>query len=882
MDQRSTFTGRRRNRKTKLSVRLADIFARSIISIGGIGTIVAISTVFIFLVSVVIPLFLPSQVKSEGSPASYPANVNEADVVRVAVDEYRVLGLVCSSDSLLTVFRLDTGDILSRKRIFEDKVPTAWSFSSEDDYVAVGFSDGTVQILRIGFTSEFINETELADNILALGPGMTTEYKGGIIKVTTGGQFRLQKVILEEIGEPVQVGKGSVRLINHLADEDVIEICLLAGTGNNDSLILLNAEMVEDIFTGEMTLEYSDVISLPYYKYKSQNPKFILLIGTGDNVCLAWSNGRIIRIRTKGESAPMVAEDNINLLDDLSARLTAFELLLGKNTIIAGDSRGNIYGCFLVPDTSGTTADGFALNRAKYFRGDNKAAVTALAPSIRRRIFAAGFQDGSLDLYYMTSQDRLTHSRCVSQKPIDKLAVAPKENGLIIFSENKLYTYSLDPRYPEASFSSLFAPIQYEGYADKKYIWQSSSGTDDFEPKLSLIPLIFGTIKATFYSILFGAPLALLAAVFTSEFLDPKWKLWIKPTIELMASLPSVVLGFLAALVFAPLIEKYLPSVLVLLITVPLCFIIASLLWQLLPPDFASRWTKQRFLLMTLTFPIGILLAFWLGPVTQNILFGADLKSWLNGLHESPIRGSALGGWVFLLLPVVAVFVAWVTGSRISPALRKISQRMERRDLALLEAAKFIIAVLVTLGIVLLISFALSMLGLDVRKPLPLVGAVADTYDQRNALVVGFVMAFAIIPIIYTIADDALTAVPEHLRAASLGAGATPWQTAVRIVIPAAMSGLFSALMIGLGRAVGETMIVLMALGNTPVMDMNLFQGARTLSANIAVELPEASLGSTHYRTLFLAALVLFVMTFVLNTTAEIIRLRFRKRTAQL
>ncbi|MDL1952518.1 ABC transporter permease subunit, partial [Acidobacteria bacterium ACD] len=106
--------------------------------------------------------------------------------------------------------------------------------------------------------------------------------------------------------------------------------------------------------------------------------------------------------------------------------------------------------------------------------------------------------------------------------------------------------------------------------------------------------------------------------------------------------------------------------------------------------------------------------------------------------------------------------------------------------------------------------------------------------------------------------------------------------TAVRIVLPTAMSGLFSAVMIGLGRAVGETMIVLMAAGNTPVMDWNMFNGFRTLSANIAVELPEAVRNSTHYRTLFLAALVLFAMTFLLNTVAETVRLRFRRRAYQL
>ncbi|MBM3566038.1 MAG: ABC transporter permease subunit, partial [Alphaproteobacteria bacterium] len=145
-----------------------------------------------------------------------------------------------------------------------------------------------------------------------------------------------------------------------------------------------------------------------------------------------------------------------------------------------------------------------------------------------------------------------------------------------------------------------------------------------------------------------------------------------------------------------------------------------------------------------------------------------------------------------------------------------------------------------------------------------------------------FTMGFAVIPIIYTIAEDALNSVPEHLRAASLACGATPWQTATRVILPTAVSGVFAAIMVGMGRAVGETMIVVMAAGNTPILDPNIFNGLRALSANIAVELPEAVRDGTLYRTLFLAAIALFVMTFVVNTLAEAVRLRFRKRTAQL
>jgi phosphate transport system permease protein len=170
----------------------------------------------------------------------------------------------------------------------------------------------------------------------------------------------------------------------------------------------------------------------------------------------------------------------------------------------------------------------------------------------------------------------------------------------------------------------------------------------------------------------------------------------------------------------------------------------------------------------------------------------------------------------------------------------------------------------------------LEAAGLDPRDSL------FGSYDTRNALVVGFVMGFAIIPIIFTLAEDALGEVPSHLREASLGAGATPWQTALRVVVPTAMSGLFSAVMIGLGRAVGETMIVLMAAGSTPILEFNIFNGFRTLSANIATELPEAVHGSAHYRTLFLAALTLFGMTFVLNSVAETVRRHFRKKAVSL
>jgi phosphate transport system permease protein len=189
-------------------------------------------------------------------------------------------------------------------------------------------------------------------------------------------------------------------------------------------------------------------------------------------------------------------------------------------------------------------------------------------------------------------------------------------------------------------------------------------------------------------------------------------------------------------------------------------------------------------------------------------------------------------------------------------------------------------AVALTLTILLAAPLERAIFGGDFRTFL--LGPEGLVYDPRNSMVVGFVMGFAVIPVIYAIAEDSLSAVPEHLRSGSLACGATPWQTAIRIVIPAALSGIFSGIMVGFGRSVGETMIVLMATGNTAVIDWSVFNGFRAMSATIAVELGEAPEGGTLYRVLFLSALLLFAVTFVVNTAAELIRIRIRARRKAL
>ena len=229
---------------------------------------------------------------------------------------------------------------------------------------------------------------------------------------------------------------------------------------------------------------------------------------------------------------------------------------------------------------------------------------------------------------------------------------------------------------------------------------------------------------------------------------------------------------------------------------------------------------------------------------------------------------------LFLLLPVGILLFAWLWSQLPATVRRYIPDGWHPVLLVPIVLA-------VVIGCVEM-SAPLERLFFDGDMRAWLTNDIGVSFDQRNALVVGIAMGFAVIPTIFSIAEDAIFSVPKHLSYGSLALGATPWQSLVGVVMPTASPGIFSALMIGMGRAVGETMIVLMATGNTPIMDANIFEGMRTLAANIAVEIGETEVDSSHYRVLFLAAFVLFMFTFVVNTIAETVRQRLRMRYGNL
>jgi phosphate transport system permease protein len=860
MQNKKTYTRRTRtSRHTKPLVWITEFVTRYLITAGGIGTIVAVVTVFGFLLYVVVPLFYSTSVTGQ-----HRAEINWRDPapLQMGMDEDQLMCWALFPSGALHVVRLDTGELLDKQDLFSGKRLTAVSFTPAGEVTAFGFEDGTVRMGKFHFATSFVEPDKVPADLRGLATGKAAKLNKGMVLKTPQEQFRLQELSVE-IKDPAKAAKPSPVL---LIDQSETTTGQVIATFTADGKLRLNTvhkrkNMLTDVVTYKL-----DGIDLPYEEPTGKGlPMRLLMSAEGDQIYLFWKDGHLVRIDAReNQPKPAVAEVR-NVLEDPSLQITEVRSLIGKGTMLVGDSSGRVRAWFYTP-----SGEGGRVVMGHDLPGTG-AAVTAIAVSDRSRSAAVAYANGKVRLFFVTSERLMAEFDLAKETPTS-LALAPKDDGLAASSATGIWQWSLDARHPEVTFKSLFSKIWYETRGQPEYVWQAVGGTDSYEPKFSLMPLIFGTLKASFYSLLFGVPLALLAAIYTSEFLHPRAKAVVKPAIEMMASLPSVVLGFLAGLVFAQFVESVLPAVMACLLTVPLAFLVGAHVWQLLPERAAQVMARWRLLFIGLVLPLGLLAALPMGDVLQQLLFEGNLREWIDDGKGSPV-----GGWVLLLIPLCAALCVLFMGRHVNPWLRSKTLGLGRFQTAVVELGKFLLGGVLTVLFAWGFATILSWFGLDTRA-----GVFLGDYSQRNSLVVGFAMGFAIIPIIFTIAEDALSSVPEHLRAGSLAAGATQWQTAVRIVIPTAMSGLFSAVMIGTGRAIGETMIVLMATGNTPVMNWSIFTGFRTLAANIAFELGEAVQDSSHYRVLFLAALSLFAITFVLNTVAEIVRIRFRRRAYQL
>ena len=722
---------------SKQTLRI-DRLMTQFIKLGGIGIIAAVVAIFIFLLSQIFPLF-------------QRARVTEKAIYLTSLNETVLLGADASLKHPFLVEKNGTVHFLSL-----DKANL--SFAGRE-------ANGTPR-----FTLQ-----NIPHSTLPLPEGVTVTAlrywpeKNQLLCGTSEGQcllIQVQTASLTLTALPKMAGDGAI-----------LSIDALEANGKDWLAILQETQTGPRVYTCCLSDPLHPIDVTPQIP---GIPQKVLLTGLGDALLVTTQDRFVHFIRSKDHQFECLHSFE-PFADQKGATLDSLDRLNGNISCVATSCSGENRLLTLVFDQKKeqliyrTIKEFPSLGAGKHFFGK----------SLRNRAFLTGNEQKAFLCYGTTGKVRW--KKKLSYAP-DKGLIGEKYDEILMEGGGQLHLYALEDPHPEATLSSFFGKMWYEGHDRPSYMWQSSGEDSDYEPKLSLIPLFFGSLKGTFFALLFALPIAILAALYTSQFLKPELKKVVKPTMEIMASLPSVVLGFLGAMWLAPVLENRIPSVLVALLFLPLSALLIGVLNNNLPQHIRSRFNCGfEFLFFIPIFLLVAGSAWELGPIVEKWLFTPSFPEWWERTTSLP-------------------------------------------------------------------------------------------FEQRNTLIIAFMMGFAAIPIIFTIAEDALSNVPRFLTSASLALGASRWQTAWRIILPTASPGIFAAFMIGLGRTVGETMIVVMATGNTPILSGNLFDGMRTLSANIAVELPEAPVHSTLYRTLFLGAILLFILTFLVNTIAELTRQKLRNK----
>ena len=732
---------------------ITDGFTSFVIKAGGISIILCILGMCVFLVKEVIPLFLPTHATPAESISLSPLE-HPATSALIGIDEHQELAYVLRGGSLEFVFLAGTTpttpQIPPRILLPDGSVTAVARALGKGHSLAIGTADGRVVPVAIEFTQDFQgNERSIAPSVTVGTP-----------------------MVAAPTPQPI------TKMAYQSTDSDVRMAALL-----QDQHLWLTTSRTVSRPDGTTAASITQVDLTPSIPGRVTA---LTLASRAELLAVGTEEGKVYHFDLREPAKPGLVE--MTQASERSEAITALAYLMGDRSLVVGGASGEIAVWMPVREHPGTnTTHMTPIHRF----APHQSAVTDITISQRDKGFITTDAEGEIRLHHSTSAQTLL-TLAPQQGAIHNTYFSPKADGVVgLVENNRAVHYLISNPYPEITLATLFSPVWYEGYEQPKLVWQSSSGSDDFEAKFSLTPLIFGTIKGTVYAVLLAVPLAVLAAIYTAMFMHPDLRAKIKPTIEIMAALPTVVLGFLAGLWFAPVLERNFPAMTGMVLVMPLVIALSTGLFLLLPASLKNRVRPGVEALLMMPILIAVVWgcletnAWW-----ESFLFDGHYKPWLQ-----------------------------------------------------------------------------THLGLN--------------YDQRNAIVVGVAMGFAIIPIIYSISEEALSNVPKNLIAGSLALGATRWQTLTHLVLISASPGIFSALMIGFGRAVGETMIVLMATGNTPIMDWSLFNGFRTLSANIAVEIPEAPHGGTLYRTLFLAGLLLFVATFLLNTVAELIRQRLREKYSQ-
>lgn len=724
----------------KLSRRrqLVDGCARTIVGAGGIAVICAIALIMGYLFWVIVPMLAPAAIQHI---ASHTVDVNRT--LHVTTDDTFETATLIRSDGIVEFRETETFKVIQESRIVDGDIDSITPIFPSSDSFALLIEGTKLMFIKISHAVRFLGGERTIQN------SVSVLFENSTLDLTDVAEFDVYR------------------------NDTTLRIAML---DSNGSKTLLEYEDVDDNFE----LEEPRSLQLPSWDRNVENVRLFLGPRGRWLFEIDISNGdyRVLNIASVRRST-IESEGSMSAGNDTFTIATP---VLGRYSFLVGHQSGRLEQWTLTPSENGSN-----LQRLREFK--NRKPIAAVAMEHRRKGFLAIDKEGRGHLGYTTSRRKLATVDFEALPTV--VEFSPRADRLVAVHENSISVYEVKNKHPEISWATLWGQVWYEGYEEPVHSWQSSSADTDFEAKFSLTPLLFGTIKAAFYAMLVATPLAIMGAIYTAVFMSPGMRKLIKPGIEIMAALPTVILGFLAGLWLAPIIEAHLTSIMLLTIILPSGVLVCAFFTTLLPRHVSARFDGW---FAALSVPILVVLAYltlsndaWL----SNLIFGMDAKLWFY----------------------------------------------EKAGIA---------------------------------------------YDQRNALVIGIAMGLAVIPTIFSISEDAIYGVPQHLVHGSLALGATRWQTLVRVVLLTASPGIFSAVMIGLGRAVGETMIVLMATGNTPIMDINIFQGMRTFAANIAVEMPESEVGSTHFRILFLTAFVLFSLTFLFNTVAEVVRQRLRNRYGNL
>jgi len=720
------------------------------IRIGGVMVIVSVVWILVMISQVSLPLFYPPKADISSSITLTP-QLRGSGIIATGVDDSRQQIFLLNETGKFDFIDAASGQLL--QSLAAPAVPAnaskllAAELCGKSTYNLL-WNNGAISSVTLAFNAsrdssgKTIVTPELSVNEDLAFPGNGPVADSFARRIEGKGSVRIDRL-----------PDGSFRIFSRLVEKDI--------QGNEKSSS--STTSIGDKLPGPVTAAILD--QKGHYLYA----------GTGNGWLLRWD------VSDPG---------NPRLIDSIAATggpaVTALNMVLGDFSVAVGDAGGGYATWF--PVTAAGSGEDKRLTRI-HALPRRQGGVQTIVPSQRNRTLVSRDSSGEIRIDHTTSERTLIELP-KSGSPVRLMAFSPQGQALSVLEESGQYTvWRIEIPHPEISLGTLFGKVWYEGYDKPEYAWQSSAANDDFEPKMSLVPLLFGTIKATAFAMLFAVPLALFGALYTSQFMTPGIKSRIKPAVEIMAAIPSVVVGFLAGLWLAPMVDSSILTLFLTFLIVPALLIGSMLFWRLVPPSspLGHLTRGKEFAVLVPLVLLGIYLSWLLAGGVETAFFAGDFKQWLF---------SALG----------------------------------------------------------------------VR------------YDQRNSMIIAIALGFAVIPIIFTIAEDALSNVPRNLTAASLALGASRWQTAWRVVLPSALPGVFSAVMIGFGRAIGETMIVLMATGNTPILSWSIFNGLRSLSANIAVEIPEAPLDGSLYRVLFLSAVLLFIFTFIINTVAEALRQRFRKK----